>query len=348
MGIFRLILFPFAVLYDGITRFRNFLYDRDILKSVQFEANVVVIGNLAVGGTGKTPMVEYLIRQLKGQYKIAVLSRGYGRKTRGFRIADAGDTARTIGDEPLQMYQKFGKECLVCVGAERETSIPFILAEQPDTRIILLDDAFQYRIVRPTLSIVLTRYSKLFFDDFLMPFGRLRECRTRIANADIVVVTDCPGQLSGEAQKKVKEEIGKYTSAPVFFTRLDYAEPVPLYKDHTIGKDIIVVTGVAHPEGLVRQVQSTRNLVSHVQFRDHHNFTRQDFVNIVNTYRKYDGKDVSILITEKDAVKWKDLQFLEILSGLPVFVQPVEHQFLSGSDEFLKLIVNSLSEYSHP
>ena len=341
-------LFPFAVLYDGITRFRNFLYDRNILKSVQFEANVVVIGNLAVGGTGKTPMVEYLIRQLKGQYKMAVLSRGYGRKTKDFRVAHPMDTARTIGDEPMQMYQKFGKECMICVGAERETAIPFILAEQPDTDIILLDDAFQYRIVRPTLSIVLTRYSKLFFEDNLMPYGRLRECRTRIARAHIVVVTDCPVDTPMEKQHEVLEKARKYTRAPVFFTKLEYAEPVPVFKDHTIGNHILLISGVAHPEGLIQQVRSTRNLLSHIRYNDHHNFTRRDFVDIINTYRKYDGMDVSILITEKDAVKWKDLQFLEILSELPVFVQPVEHQFLSGSDEFLKLITNSLGEYSHP
>jgi len=349
MGGTRILLFPFALLYDLVTRTRNFLYDRNILKSVKFEANVIVVGNLAVGGTGKTPMIETLIRLLQDQYRVATLSRGYKRKTRGFRIVSGKDTAQTVGDEPLQIFRKFGKEVFVTVGEERETAIPFILAEQPDTDVILLDDAFQYRIVRPSLNILLTRYTSLFTDDYLMPMGSLRECRGRASRSDMVVVTDSPPQLSDKEKTAARQKISKYTPAPVFFSYLDYGKPYPLLKsDEKVREEIILVTGVAKPKPVKEHISKHYKLKEHLVYSDHFAFKDRDLEKIREKYYRASPEKTSIIITEKDATKWLDICNTERFSDMSIFVLPVKHNFLENFGAFKGLIINSVIEYSQP
>src|SRR4051812_38727618 len=196
MKIVRLLLYPFAVLYNLVTRLRNHLYDIGHKPAFQFETPVITIGNLNVGGSGKTPMVEYLVELLKKDFKVATLSRGYRRETKGYRTATDSDTVRHIGDEPMQLFRKFGKDINVIVGEDRVFAIPNILHDFPETNVILLDDALQHRSVRARLSILVTEYSHPFYNDFVLPFGRLREARRGASRSDIVVVTKCVEGIS--------------------------------------------------------------------------------------------------------------------------------------------------------
>ena len=209
MNATQALLYPFTLLYGTITDFRNHLYNMGQRPSIQFDTNVINVGNLTVGGTGKTPHVEYLIRLLHSQYKVATLSRGYGRKTKGFILANDEATAESIGDEPLQFYKKFKNECVVSVGEERALAIPHILTEHPETQVVLLDDAYQHRAVTPSFNILLTDYNRLFYQDYPFPSGRLRERRKGAKRANAVIVTKCPDDLSSSAQQAIEQQIRK-------------------------------------------------------------------------------------------------------------------------------------------
>lgn len=218
MPLHQILLFPFSALYDAATRLRNHLYDIGTKPVIHFETITVSVGNLAVGGTGKSPMVEYLVRLLKGQYKVATLSRGYGRKTKGFILASEQSTAASIGDEPMQFYRKFGAEVAVAVGEERAIAIPEILFHHSDTEVIILDDAFQHRKVGRDLNILLTAYHSPFFKDHVLPAGRLREARKGAHRADIVVVTKCPPTLDEKDKTSFSQAIREYAQpdVPIF------------------------------------------------------------------------------------------------------------------------------------
>ncbi|HWA32656.1 MAG TPA: tetraacyldisaccharide 4'-kinase, partial [Cyclobacteriaceae bacterium] len=210
MKIVRLLLYPFAALYNLATTVRNYLYDIGHKPSFEFDTPVIAIGNLNVGGSGKTPMVEYLVSLLKEHYKVATLSRGYRRETKGYRIATESDTVRQIGDEPMQLFRKFGKEVNVVVGEDRVLAIPNILQEFPETNVIVLDDALQHRSVRARLSILVTDCAHPFYDDFVLPFGRLRESRRGAKRSDIIVVSKCPGDIVYEKRRAMTQSIQRY------------------------------------------------------------------------------------------------------------------------------------------
>src|SRR5258706_3745257 len=206
----RPLLFPFSILYDLVTRIRNRLYDIGHKKSFRFETTVVGVGNLNVGGSGKTPMIEYLVKLLLPQHKVATLSRGYGRKTSGLRFATKSDTADTLGDEPFQFFRKFDHEVLVTVGEDRAYAIPNILLHRPLTDIILMDDAFQHRAVDPQLSILLTDYRQPFYSDWVLPAGNLREARAGAHRSDVVVITKCPGDTPPETCIAIEKSVQRY------------------------------------------------------------------------------------------------------------------------------------------
>lgn len=221
MNLLRKILFPFAILYGFITGIRNFLFDKGILKSYSFEFPVIVVGNLSVGGTGKTPQIEYLIRLLSERYSIATLSRGYKRKSDGFILANANATAATLGDEPFQFFQKF-PSIQVAVDVDRKNGIEQLLAQERKPQVILLDDAFQHRKVKAGFYILLTAYYDLFVEDYILPTGNLRESRSGAQRADIIVVTKCPETLSGIEQTQIKQSIKAYSNAPVYFSTIAF------------------------------------------------------------------------------------------------------------------------------
>lgn len=333
MSFLRYLWWPFAVLVDAITRLRNYLYQIGHKKSFQFDTVVISVGNLNVGGSGKTPMIEYLIRLLSPQYKIATLSRGYGRSTTGFRLASAEDNARTIGDEPFQLYKKFKDLVYVAVGEERALAIPTILNECADVQVILLDDAFQHRAVMPQFSILVTDFQKPFFKDALLPMGRLRESKQGAARADVVVVTKC-FTTENEKQHQVMKAIGSYAPAkPVFFTTINYSQPVAIGLSAELTTEVVLVTGIANPKPFVEHVSKTHRVHKHFRFEDHHRYTAEDLSKI-----RREAGTRSILTTEKDMVKVINPTLFTLIQNSGWFYLPMQAAFLRNGSEFDSLV----------
>ncbi len=341
MVILRILLFPFAVLYNLVTRFRNRLYDQGFRPSVAFDLPVISVGNLTVGGTGKTPMIEHLIRLLSNDYKVATLSRGYGRNTKGIRLASKIDSASTLGDEPYQFYRKYGNKVIVSVGEERALAIAHVLQEAEDTQIILLDDAFQHRRVRPSFSVLLSDYNRPFYRDFLLPAGRLRESRSQAARADVVVVTKCPSEMTDDRMMKIEKSIRKYTDKPVFFANVHYGSALHIGDIKTdIGRDVILVSGIADASPLVTYVKQGFELKEHLQFNDHHAYSHLDMERIELALQRNPG--TSILTTEKDMVKLDAPEFKSFIDRLPFFYLPIEVEFIKNGQDFDELVLNSV------
>lgn len=322
-----LLLYPFACIYGAATAFRNRMFDLGLKRSQVFEVPTLVVGNLAVGGTGKTPFVEFLLRHLSSNYQLAVLSRGYGRKTRGFILADDRASAEDIGDEPAQIYLKFKEEVKVAVGEERILAIPMILAACGDIQAILLDDAYQHRYLEPDMRILLTTYSRPFFSDQLLPVGRLRESRINAVRADVVVVTKCPLPLSPEQMERYVSGLRNFMrgGVPIYFAGLTYGTAYALSaKAKGLPKNLIVVTGIVDPNPLIEELSKNHTVLEVMSFPDHYRYSLKDLDSIRTVYNKYKNQRTAILTTEKDAVKMKNRKFQSVLDELPIFVMPVE------------------------
>lgn len=347
MSFLKPLLLPFTWLYNFVTKGRNYLYDIGHKPSFKFDSVVISVGNLNVGGSGKTPMIEYLVRLLEEKYRLAILSRGYGRKTKGFRLASDQDDALTLGDEPYQYYRKFGERVKIAVGEERALAIPTILNETIAPEIILLDDAFQHRSVVPQFSILLTDYAKPFYQDFVLPFGRLRESRRGASRADVVVVTKCNEPISGveEMTMKIKKYIGE---KPVFFSGLQHKDVVPFLKNNLIGKKIILVSGIANSSSLKKYASSNFELIEHVKFEDHHAYST-DEIKKIEEAAQAQGVD-SILTTEKDMVKLISEKISQSLNQKIWFYLPIETAFINCGVEFdtmvLQMVESKLKELS--
>ncbi len=333
LTILRRLLLPFSWLYGFITDWRNSLYDRGMTPAMSFELPVISIGNLTVGGTGKTPHLEYLIRLLSPSFMLATLSRGYGRRTRGFRIAMDQDTAETLGDEPLQVYQKFGKTVRVTVGEKRAEAIPNIQSAFPEIGAILLDDAYQHRAVEPRVNLLLTDYNHPFYTDHPFPAGNLRERRHGAERADAIIVSKCPPTLTDQEQRQIEQKIFPYAKTPVFFSGIRYAQPVAVHANtQAIGK-VILVSGLARPELFEAYAQRQFTVGQHLAFGDHYAYTPKDWQRIEQAWGQ-SGRGW-VLTTEKDAVKLKTLA----PPDFPLFVVPIEVYFLENNplnfDEWL-------------
>lgn len=343
------ILAPFTILYYLITAFRNHTYNVGIKKSLRFEIPIISVGNLSVGGTGKSPHIEYLIRLLQDHYKIATLSRGYKRKTKGFFVADSTSTALQIGDEPMQFFHKFGEKIKVTVGEQRAIAIPSILQEYPETELILLDDAYQHRTVNPHFSILLTDYNRLFYHDWVLPSGRLREPRKGVNRAQSVIVTKCPSNLDEVEQEKIAKNIQKYTSEniPVFFSKVVYKEVISVFdKEKKISDKVILVTGIAHNEKFIQKVEENHEVLEIIAFPDHHQFTEEDCNKILEIYTNYKSQDVSLLTTEKDMMRLLVPMVKEKIVKLPFFYLPIEVRFLKQGEMFNQLILDTITTNS--
>ncbi len=317
---------------------RNRFYDKGVLSAVEFDLPVIAVGNLSVGGTGKTPHVEYLIRLLKDYFRIATLSRGYNRKTKGFFLADGQSTAAEIGDEPMQFHQKF-PGISVCVGEERMLAIPQLLMERPYIQAILLDDAFQHRSVKPGKNIMITEYNRPFTHDHVVPFGRLREGRSGYKRADVIIVSKCPANLTVTEKERFYREIDPLPHQRLFFTSLKYgglynmldAEPVQLPANATV----LAVCGIARPEPLVQHLKQQFANVYLLPFPDHYYYSRKDLEKIKLELEKTDGTPKIIVTTEKDAVRLHLLRDIIKELQLPIAVIPVEISFLfNEADSF--------------
>jgi tetraacyldisaccharide 4'-kinase len=334
----RILLYPFAILYDLATSVRNELYNRGSKPSSSFDVPVISVGNLAVGGTGKTPMVEYLVRLLGGRYRVATLSRGYGRSSSGFIIASPGEDARRLGDEPLQLYRKYGDRISVAVGEDRALAIPMILQECENTEVIILDDAFQHRRVRPSFQVLLTDFHRPFFDDVLLPAGRLRESRKGASRADVVVVTKSPAVLAPEKMMELEDHIRQYTNVPVFFSTIIYGAPIS-FSGSAIppSDDVIVVTGIANDTAFLNYLRDHYTVAGHQRFADHHSYTSADLKAIVADAVKHKA---CVVCTEKDFVKIE--AFREMFGGISFFYIPILAEFIKNGKEFDEMVLNAV------
>lgn len=342
----KYILLPFAWLYGLITDVRNYLYDKGLFKSKSFEIPIINVGNITVGGTGKSPQVEYLIRLLKDSHKITTLSRGYGRKTKGFIMADNTSNAETIGDEPMQFYQKCGNEIIVAVGEKRVNAIEQILKQKPNIEVVILDDAFQHRAVKPSLNILMIDYSRPIDEDYPFPAGRLRERRHGAKRADMVVITKCPIDLTLEEQVAFKNRLNPYLTenTPVLFTRVLYSKPINCRSETRVFNDnehILLISGIAKPEPFEDYVRQNFKFLSHLIFKDHHSYSEKDVIlilsNIPTTAK-------AILMTEKDMVKFKPFLNHDLLKEIPLFYLPIEIGFLNENEKLIfdRIILESL------
>ena len=330
------ILLPFSWFYGLITDIRNYLYDKGLWQSKSFEVPVINVGNITVGGTGKSPQVEYLIRLLKDNCKIVTLSRGYGRKTKGFIVADETANAETIGDEPMQFYQKFGREILVTVGEKRVEAIEQILKQKPDTEVIILDDAFQHRAIKPSLNILLIDYHRPIDEDYPFPAGRLRERRHGAKQAEIVVITKCPENLSSENQDALKERLKPYLKddTPVFFTKILYGKPINCRSglmDFEASKETLLISGIAKPELFEEYCQNNFKVFNHLIYKDHYQYNEATLTSI-QIQKQRESTDLTVLMTEKDMVKFKPLLNHPLLKDIPLFYLPIEIGFFCNTE----------------
>ena len=348
MFVLKYLLWPLACIYNLATQIRNHLYDIGHKKSFQFDTVVISVGNLNVGGSGKTPMIEYLIRLMIDRYQLATLSRGYGRKTQDIRIASDGDNARTLGDEPFQLMRKFGDKIKVVVGEERALAIPTILHQHADVQIILMDDAFQHRTVKPQFSILVTDYGKPFYEDHTLPMGRLREARKGAGRADVIVVTKADG-ITAIEMETVTHHIKKIVGdKPVFFSGLVYKQPLSIQHQNAIGKKVVLVSGIAKNTHFEKEVSKLYEVIRHFRFEDHHVYTKTDIQHIQQAADKQ--QVASILTTEKDMVKLIARQLLPLLENKNWFYLPVRAFFIKDGMHFDELVVrlveDKLSEFS--
>ena len=343
MNLLRKILFPFAILYGFITGIRNFLFDKGILKSYSFDIPIIAVGNLSVGGTGKTPQIEYLIRLLSPKYKVATLSRGYKRKSEGFILADSTSTAEILGDEPFQFYKKF-QNIQVAVDANRKNGIEQLLSQPKKPEVILLDDAFQHRKVKAGFYILLTSYKDLYSDDFMLPTGNLRESRSGAKRADVIIVTKCPVKLSLDEQNKMKSKLNLASTQNLYFSFIDYEESIysedkTMKVDEIKNVDKLLIAGIAKPEPFFGYLQQENDVC--LRYPDHHHFTEKDLLEIKNK-----SQNTLIITTEKDFVRLKGS-----FPNEQLFYLPIRSSFLSGSvpefryqaEDFDKTIINYVS-----
>ena len=325
---YRKFFFPFVPIYYTITWLRNTLYDLGIKKEVSFDFPVICVGNLSVGGTGKTPMIEYLVELLKENHKVATLSRGYKRKTKGFQLAGTNASAETLGDEPFQFYSKFKKDIQVAVDADRVHGIKALRALKNPPEIILLDDAFQHRKVKAGFYILLTTYHNVYTNDFVLPAGNLREPKSGAKRADIIVVTKCPDYLSDVEKEKIINQINPLKHQSIFFSGIKYADVVKSFdetKKIDSIRDFTLVTGIANAKPLVDYLKMKPLKFEHINFPDHYGFTQRDIVEL--------GKKQLIITTEKDFMR---LQKFDALKG-KLFYLPIQ-VFIYDFSNFNKLV----------
>ena len=332
MNLLRKILFPFAILYGLITSIRKFLFDKEILKSYSFDLPIIAVGNLSVGGTGKTPQIEYLIRLLLTKYKVATLSRGYKRKSEGFVLADANANAEILGDEPFQFFQKF-PEILVAVDANRKNGIEQLLSQKEKPEVILLDDAYQHRKVKAGFYILLTAYGDIYVDDFMLPTGNLRESRSGSQRADVVVVTKCPPNLSETEQLSIKNKLKLAENQELFFSCIAYDDFVysaenKISVSETKKEPKLLLAGIAKPEPFYAYLKNEKDIC--LTYPDHHHFSEKDIQDIV-----VQAQDNIIITTEKDYVRLKGK-----LPEEQLFYLPIQSKLLSAANQFDEKIKN--------
>ncbi len=346
----RILLFPFSLLFGMVISFRHFLFDVGVLSSKKFNLPVIGVGNLSLGGTGKTPHTEYLIRLLSDRYRLAVLSRGYLRSSKGFVLAESGSGFQDIGDEPMQYQHKFGEKVYVAVDRNRCRGVGKLLEMENPPEAILLDDSMQHRYIKPGLTLLLTDYRRLYTDDYLLPAGKLRDLKSSAKRADIIIVTKTERVLSPIVRRIIMEKLKPKAYQEVYFSYLKYGSPVsfPSMKITQFDRKystIILFTGVANPYPLKDFLRyRCRELIT-IDFPDHHNYSEKDILLIRKTWNDQFTKKKLVVTTEKDAMRLTKSPYLRLLKDLPMVYVPVEVKF-HGQDEkkFNHQILNYVRE----
>lgn len=337
----RILLFPFSILYAAAVWLRNRLFDKKLLPSTSFNLPIICVGNLSSGGTGKSPLIEKLISFLKNQHKVAVLSRGYKRKTEGYALANHDSTALEIGDEPFLFFRKF-PDVTVTVGEERIVAIPQLLHDRPETQVILLDDAFQHRSVLAGLNIVLTDYNNLYTRDWWLPTGDLRDERRSADRADILIVSKCKPDLTREESEEIISELKPVKHQQVFFTSIQYGIPYHIVNLNNItihdSLEVLLVSGIADPRPLKKYLVENAETYYEILYSDHHIFTIDDWKDILKRFNNIQHSDKIILTTEKDAVRL--MKFNHELKDMPVYVIPITTQFLFNDENLFHDLIS--------
>ncbi len=327
----KILMAPFSLLYGFGVEIRNFLYKRGWLKGVAFDLPMISVGNLSIGGAGKSPHIEYLIILLRPYLNVATLSRGYKRKTKGYLEVAQADNAEKVGDEPLQFKRKF-PDVLVAVAENRTFAIPKILMKQEDTQVVLLDDAFQHRAIIPGLNILLTEFEHPFTRDFLLPSGRLREWRSSYSRADIIIVSKCPPQITAQEKENFIQEIKPLAHQKMFFSYYEYGSPYYLFNGNqriklTEDVDVILICAIARTDYLMNWLVEEVNSVKLLEYEDHRYFTNYDIAHTKKVYDNHTSKKKVIITTEKDAMRLQLHKEFLVENKLPVFVLPIKVAF---------------------
>lgn len=352
----KLLLKILSGFYYLVTSVRNFLYDNKVIKSHEFFAPVISVGNLTVGGTGKTPHTEYIVNLLKDEFTVTVLSRGYKRETSGYIEADKDSSVAEIGDEPKQMMKKFSGKAFVAVCEDRVKGILNILKKKLDAQIIVLDDAYQHRKVTPSVNILLVDYNRPVYEDHLLPYGRLRESSKGTSRAHIIIVTKCPDGIKPIEKNIIAKNMNRLPFQSVYFTNFKYSAPKKVFQDAAdspeITKDtqILLLTGIANTQILEEYVKKTfSENITQLKFSDHHNFKKKDIHKITETFSGLSGSKV-IITTEKDAVRLEELTFDENIRK-NMYYLPIEVNFIFEEDaqkfnqQILKYVTENKTDY---
>ncbi len=353
----RSLLIPLSWIYHGFVSLRNSLYDNKVLKSYRFDVPVVSIGNITVGGTGKTPHTEHIVNMLRNDFKITILSRGYKRKSKGYLRATAQSTVAEIGDEPKQMAQKFAGTANVVVCEDRAEGIKRITEEdKADNMMIILDDAYQHRSVSPAVNILLVDYNRPIFEDHFLPWGDLRESAKESSRANIVIVTKCPEDVKPIDRRVFAKHINLLPSQSIFFTNFKYQPLKPVFdvgeSEPKVVTDtqVLLVTGIANTRTIEDYVGKllSKN-ITHLKYRDHHNFSKKDVAKIASTFASLQGDDKIIVSTEKDAMRLNEMDFApeirQRMYYLPIEVNFVFDDELELKNEILKYVTEDKRNY---
>jgi tetraacyldisaccharide 4'-kinase len=344
-------LYPFSLLYGFITGIRNFLYNAEIIKCREFTVPVICVGNISAGGTGKTPHTEYLIELLQKSFRVAVLSRGYKRKSSGFIIADSHSTVNDIGDEPLQISRKF-PGVTIAVDRNRVHGVEEILKTDPETAVIILDDGYQHRKITPGLLILLSDFDNLLINDHMLPYGNLRESWHNMNRADIILITKSPENISPIQRRLIVQDMNKKPYQNLYFTSISYRDPVPLLKNDVKNdgpfssgliseRGFLLVTGVANSGPLAEYLSNKAGEIIQLSFGDHHNFTMNDIERIHKAYNSLKAPLKYIITTEKDSVRLREITNIAEPVRSSAYYIPIGTWFLNNDkDEFDNMIVD--------
>lgn len=358
MSGWRTLLLPFSLLYGLVTIVRNWLYDKRLLPSYSSPLPTIGVGNLTTGGTGKTPHIEYLVRLLRPHYRVATLSRGYGRKTKGFMIVSNPSGTDMIGDEPMQYYSKFS-DILVSVGEDRAAALQRLERHHPKPQVVLLDDVFQHRAVRPGHQILLIEYDRIMQTELLLPAGDLREVKSGQRRADTIIITKSPAILVPIERKRILENLQPLEHQQVFFTYYRYGDFTRLHakpggmmmgSQYYLEKrfTILMVTGIAHPATLIEHLRRQSDKLEMMLFPDHHEFTEKDIRRIQETFDQIANPNKILVTTEKDAMRFRNPRIDVLTRNMPIFYIPIEVAFHQDGEKFDQTITRYVTAARKP